>query len=320
MRLAQGVAVWLAAGVAVAAPAASVPAQSAKPPDRAHPVIFAQIGGPTLTAGAEQVLAECERPATGETSCVARFVLEVEGVKVLDRVVDVPRGEPGIVLEPDIRRQRNAVLRKGGDVIHGHLRIYALDGELLDQHRRNDRIGVARPSFPMPGCVVPVGMRLQGGPVTVLWDGRRHVMTKEMPGWLEVINGPAKASFKLAGVIYTMAPHTRATLHCSLVFSVDRRRWFATLLLQSGAVRVSGKPRGRAQPATNVATPEASFGSRSRERVDFRVMRNAKRRISTMRVRIGRTTEATRIVGGVGASFPCTRGKSIRVSRRGVIR
>jgi hypothetical protein len=309
----------LAVGGSLAVSAAPAHSQYA-PPAGPHPDIFAQIGGPNLTAGVEWVFAECEVPAIGATSCVERFVLGVEGVTVLDQVVEVPTGETGVVLEPDIRKQRDAVLRKGGQVIHAHLRIYALDGTLLYQQRRNDRIPLRRPSFPMPGCRIPPGMRLQGGPVTVPWDGEKQVLAEEMPGWVSVINGPVKTTFKLAGITYTLAPHTRATLHCSIVFSVDRRRWFASLLLQSGKVRVSGKPRGKAQPATNVVTPEAGFGSRSRESVDFEVERNTRRRVSTMRVRIGRTTEATRVIGAGTASFPCTRGKLIRVSAGGVIR
>lgn len=105
---------------------------------------------------------------------------------------------------------------------------------------------------------------------------------------------------------------------CSSTPSIRRGRPFPTLMLESGTVRVSGRPRGARQPAAAVVVREAAFTSDDRRAVTFTVTRDARRRIDT--VRATRGTVTARHLFFSGLSFPCTTGKTFRVGRRGLLR
>jgi hypothetical protein len=301
-------------------PAASAGAQDPGVPQGPYPDVFAQPGGLNVVSSAERIYAECMRPATGATACSARLVLEAEGRVVFDRPVDIPvdEGGTGLVTEADVSAVRDAQLRRGRKTLRATLRVLATDGRELSALSRTDRFDAHRPRASFEHCGVPLFAPLHGGPVTTIWDSEPQVLTTDVPAWMPLVNGAGETSFRHLGVTYTLSPGARLRFDCSSVNSVAGARPFPTIMLESGRVRVSGTPQGARQPATTVYTREASLGSRSRERVDYVVERDARRGIASMRVQVGRTLEATRTFSG--AAFPCTRGRTIRVSRTGIVR
>jgi hypothetical protein len=88
-------------------------------------------------------------------------------------------------------------------------------------------------------------------------------------------------------------------------------------MLESGSVRVSGRPSAARQPAAAVVVREAGFTSRARRPVSFTVTRDARRRIDT--VRVSRGTVTARHLFFSGLTFPCTTGKTLRVGPRGLL-
>jgi hypothetical protein len=285
-----------------------------------YPDVFAQPGGLDLVGSSEWILAECTRPATGASACSVRLVLEVEGRVTFDQMMDIAVDEtgPGLQLQADVSAIRNAQLRRGRHTMRATLRVFAPDGKQLSALSRTDRLGEHRPTAAFEHCGVPLFAPMRGGRVTASWDDRQEVLTREVPGWLPLVNGDSEATFTHLGISYTLSPGARVQFDCSSVNSVDRGRPFPTIFLESGRVRISGRPHGRRQVATTVYTREASLGSRSRERVDYVVERDAKRGVSSLQATVGRTIEATRTFSG--AAFPCTRGRTIRVSRKGLLR
>ena len=305
--------------VALLGPAGSARAQDPGVPQGPYPDVFAQPGGLNVVSSAERIYAECMRPATGASVCSVRLVLEAEGGVVFDRLVDIPVDEEGtgLVTEADVSAIRDAQLRRGRNTLRATLRVLATDGRQLSALSRTDRFDQHRPRARFEHCGVPLFAALRGGPVTTIWDAEPQVLTTDVPAWMPIVNGAGMTSFRHLGVTYTLSPGARLKFDCSSVNSVAGARPFPTIILESGRVRVNGTPHGARQPATTVYTLEASLGSRSRERVDYVVERDARRGITSMRAQVGRTLEATRTFSG--AAFPCTRGKTIRVSRRGLV-
>ena len=167
-------------------------------------------------------------------------------------------------------------------------------------------------------CGVPLYSRADGGSVTATWGDEHELLTGDVPAYLEIAVGATPATMRAAGLAYVLAPKTRFSFGCSSTPSVAHGRPFPTLMLESGNVRVSGRPSARRQPAAAVVVREAGFTSRPRRRVSFTVARDASRRIDTVRVTRGRVTARHLFFSGL--TFPCTTGKTIRVGPRGLLR
>ena len=302
--------------VAVVAPAGAqaVPGETQGP----EPKIFSQTGGPDLGGAHIPIYAECVAAPIGASECTVRLVLEVEGTVVFDAVRTIPVNEDGIVEPVLVRAIRDRVVRSGRNKLAAHLRVFAPDGTLVDETRRTDRLGAFKPRAKFMDCGVPLYSRAQGGPVTATWGDEREVLTGDVPAYLGIVVGATPVTMRAGGLAYLLAPKTRFSFSCSSTPSVAHGRPFPTLVLESGSVRVSGRPSARRQPAAAVVVREAGFNSRPRRPVSFTVARDASRRVDT--VRVTRGTVTARHLFFSGLTFPCKTGKTIRVGPRGLLR
>lgn len=124
-------------------------------------------------------------------------------------------------------------------------------------------------------------------------------------------------TFSLHGLTYTASAGSRFSFTCGAINAVTTTNLYPTIMLTTGSIRVTGRPTGRHQLAALIATDEAGLGNRAQERVDFTVARDARRKVATIRMRVGRT-------GGItprdsDAVSPCTSGSSLRIDHRGRI-
>ena len=306
--------VLLASTVVVAQAAAqAVPGETQGP----EPKIFSQTGAPDLGGAHIPIYAECLAAPIGATECTVRLLLEVEGEVVFDAVRTIPVNEDGIVEPALVRAIRDRVMRSGRNKLAAHLRVFAPDGTLVDETRRTDRLDAFKPRAAFMDCGVPLYSRADGGTVTATWGDEHEVLTGDVPAYLDIRVGSAPVTMQAGGLSYALSPNTRFSFSCSSTPSIARSRPFPTLMLESGSVRVSGRPSAARQPAAAVVVREAGFTSRARRPVSFTVTRDARRRIDT--VRVSRGTVTARHLFFSGLTFPCTTGKTLRVGPRGLL-
>jgi hypothetical protein len=170
-------------------------------------------------------------------------------------------------------------------------------------------------------CPGPVYAPFSGGAVQESHRVNGHaqrssILTGDLAEGVPMVVGAHAITFTESGVTYTLAPHAVFMRTCWSVGAVRGGRWFPTVELDSGSVHARGKPTG-AQLAVSIGTPEGALGSRSQERVDLVVSRDPKREVSTMRVKVGATTQVT--PRSSPTRSPCTNGQALTVDHAGRI-
>jgi hypothetical protein len=166
-------------------------------------------------------------------------------------------------------------------------------------------------------CHQPRSFPFTGGPVeqeTLDNKGFETVVSDHLDSTTVTNVGAKGAAFSLFGVRYEFGPNSQFSLLCSALTDYASGKPFPTVVIEKGSVHVSGKPRGP-QYVASIFTPEGSLGSRSQERIDFKVTRNAAHRRSTLRVKRGRTTQITPVNSSTRS--PCTNGHALTVDRHG---
>ena len=171
-------------------------------------------------------------------------------------------------------------------------------------------------------CGQPMAVAFRGAPVQqrLAFSGGTSVSgvsAGELGLGATTSNPGGAVTFTVHGVTYQVAKGSRFEMTCSGVGVIQRGRFFPTLVLHSGSVRVTGTPRGRHQLAATIFTPEGNLGSRNRERIDMTVTRRGT--VSTMRVARGASTGITPLFHGAKTS-PCTSGSALSINRAGQIR
>lgn len=307
-----------AACLAAAVPTAAARGDSFPPtPQTAEPQIFSQSGVPDVVGGGIPVYAECTAAPIGATECTVRLVLEVEGETVLDVVRTIPVNDVGIEERADVRKVRDRVMKAGGRRLAARLRVYAPDGTLVSDTKRTEDLFTFKPTAKFMDCGVPLFAPMQGGPVTATLGDERFALADEVPAYLPVVVGAAPVTVKANGLTYAFGAGARFVLSCSSTYSVAHGRPYPSLMLDAGEVRVSGTPSGKRQPAAAVVVREAGFNSKMHEHVEFKVTRDPKTRIDTVRVTDGTIT--ARHLFASGLEFPCTTGRTIRVGPHGLL-
>ena len=201
-----------------------------------------------------------------------------------------------------------------------------------DTRYLGSNLSLASPNFALKrtkwtACGANRFLRLQGG---TLLEQQHDDGEREDPGFgplyspdiailtrYKVVGGPAR--FSLNGVRHQIAAGSEFFIDCISVNAVHRGTTFPAVWLVKGSARVSGRPTARRQFAAIVHTLEGFMGTRSREALDMTVTRDAKKRVSTMRMHKGRTGAITPFLQIRGSS-PCTAGNALSVNWRGTIR
>lgn len=168
-------------------------------------------------------------------------------------------------------------------------------------------------------CHQPRSFPFTGGPVQqerLDGKGMETVVSDRLDSTTDTTTGAKGASFSLYGVTYAFGPHARFALLCSALSDYARGKPFPTVFMHSGTVHVTGKPGGF-QYVASIFTPEGSLGSRSQEKIDFRVTRKAKAHRSVLEVTTGKTTQITPVNSSTRS--PCTNGHALSVDRKGRI-
>jgi hypothetical protein len=190
-------------------------------------------------------------------------------------------------------------------------------GQKVDQATHDAPVGA------YDRCPGPAYAPFTGGSVTALdrnYDGstsRTPVISGAIGVGEAMLVGDQPVRLSVLGVTYILSPHTSFDRTCWGLTDYHRGQAAPTVVLTSGTVHVTGKPYG-AQIWTGVGTPEGNLGSRSQERVDFTVSRDAHKQLSTRRVAVGRTTQVTPF--NHPTRSPCTNGQALEVDRYGHIR
>jgi hypothetical protein len=266
-----------------------------------------------------KVFAKCWEPAQlGETSCTVKLVLKVNGATYLDKVETVPVGDAGVEEDIDTSKARDAALAKGGKLAQV-IEVRSADGAtLITTNKRTDAVGAWTKGRSWV-CGFPAVMKSTGGgAVSTSWGSSlKWKMTGAVPVYLPFVVGKDAISVSFHGLTYKFAPGTRARFDCVGFLTSVGQVLVPTAIVMSGSVEAAGQPAK--QIASALVTPEGTFRSLNREKVDFTVSRASSTRISTMRVTRGKTLQVSH-VSGSGANFPCTSGKSISVGRHGIIK
>lgn len=172
-------------------------------------------------------------------------------------------------------------------------------------------------------CPGPAYVPFRGGAVDVLGRSPSGKVTHVpvLSGDLGVGEamqvGARPVSFEVLGVTYHLSAGAQFDRTCWGLSDYHRGQAAPTVFLAAGQVTAAGTPHG-AQIWVSIGTPEGSLGSRSQERVAFTVKRNARARVSTIRVAVGRTTQVTPF--NTPTRSPCTNGQALSVDRHGHIR
>jgi hypothetical protein len=127
------------------------------------------------------------------------------------------------------------------------------------------------------------------------------------------------ARVRCAGITVTARKGTEFAIGCGGLSDYNHRRLFQLVLLDSGTVRLQGRPRGAASFAAAAETLEGNLGMRRPERADLTVTHNKHRLVSTMHVRKGSSGQITPTFHGAKSS-PCTNGSKLSVNLHGHIR
>lgn len=195
---------------------------------------------------------------------------------------------------------------------------------LLD-NRTGTKVGQLQymgPSGAFTICPGPAYVHFTGGPVVVInrtLSGKTTLMpvvSGDLEEGEDLQAGDHAVQFTMLGVTYRISPHALFARTCWSLTDYAGGRPAPTVVIDSGSIHVSGRPRG-IQYWVGVGTPEGNLGSRSRERVAFTVTRNARAEVSTMRVSVGRTTQVTPF--DTPTRSPCTNGQALSVDRYGHI-
>lgn len=275
---------------------------------------------PNPSADTEVLNLECDAPANpGETSCVLRLRLTVDGAVAYDQVQTVRVNETGIVVRVPIAAQRDAALRQNARSMKELFQVLTPDGAtVLDSiHQSDDPAAGWSRRRAGTGCG-PKRFLPATGSITTHPDpasSRTTTLTDVLASYLPFTVGTAPVTVKLYGVRYILAPRTKASIDCVFFKSSAGTLPVPALLLESGSADVSGISE---RTYVAVVTPEGTFRSLRREHMNLTVSRDASRRRSHMHVSDGDSLHVTHLEG-VSGDYPCKSGRDITVGPRGPI-